>query len=279
MSSGVDLHLHSTASDGRYTPGQLVQMALQKKLRAIALTDHDTTDGIEELESAAQHTGLTAIPGVEISANVPGDLELHILGYYIDYRHAHLQEQLRELRESRLVRAREILRLLARAGLPLAWERVLALAGHGSIGRPHIAQAMVEAHYVNSVESAFRLYIGRGGLAYVERHKLAPQDAIGLVRQAGGVPVLAHPSQVIEYVASLVKAGLVGLEVYYNGYEEAEKQSLAKLAGKYGLIATGGSDFHGPGITSAVELGQVDVPWSAVEQLHAQWQANGHARP
>jgi 3',5'-nucleoside bisphosphate phosphatase len=273
MNNGVDLHLHSTASDGRYTPGQLVQLALGKELRAIALTDHDTTDGIEEAVAAAQQTGLTVIPGVEISTNVSGDLELHILGYHIDHRHAPLQKRLKELRESRLVRAREILRLLAKAGLPLTWERVLAMAGHGSIGRPHIAQAMVEAEYVNSVENAFRLYIGRGGPAYVERSKLAPEDAIALVRLAGGVPVLAHPSQVTEYIPSLARAGLAGLEVYYNGYEEAEKQSLAKLASKHGLIATGGSDFHGPGITSAADLGQIDVPWSAVERLQAQWQA------
>jgi predicted metal-dependent phosphoesterase TrpH len=278
MINGIDLHLHSTASDGRYTPTQLVELALQKELRAIALTDHDTTDGIEEALSAAQQAGLTVIPGVEISTNVSGDLELHILGYYIDHRHVPLQKRLQGLRESRLVRAREILRLLAKAGLPLPWERVLAMAGHGSIGRPHIAQAMVEAHYVNSVENAFRLYIGKGGPAYVERHKLAPGDAITLVRQAGGVPVLAHPSQVTEYIPSLVRAGLAGLEVYYNGYEEAEKQSLAKLASKHGLIATGGSDFHGPGITSAAELGQVGVPWSAVEQLQAQCEAQRNPR-
>jgi len=278
MNNGVDLHLHSTASDGRYAPSQLVQLALGKALRAIALTDHDTTDGIEEALAAAQQTSLTVIPGVEISTNVSGDLELHILGYHINHRHAPLQKRLQELRESRLVRAREILRLLAKAGLPLPWERVLAMAGHGSIGRPHIAQAMVEAGYVNSVENAFRLYIGRGGPAYVERYKLAPEDAIALVRQAGGVPVLAHPSQVTEYIPSLVQAGLAGLEVYYNGYEEAEKQSLAKLASKHGLIATGGSDFHGPGITSAADLGQVDVPWSAVERLLAQWQVERDPR-
>jgi predicted metal-dependent phosphoesterase TrpH len=278
MNNGVDLHLHSTASDGRYTPSQLVQLALQKELRAIALTDHDTTDGIDEALGAAQQTGLMVIPGVEISTNVSGDLELHILGYHIDHRHAPLQKRLQELRESRLVRAREILRLLAKAGLPLSWEQVLAVAGHGSIGRPHIAQAMVEAQYVNSVENAFRLYLGRGGPAYVERYKLAPEDAIALVRQARGVPVLAHPSQVTEYIPSLVRVGLAGLEVYYNGYEDAEKQSLAKLASKNGLIATGGSDFHGPGITSAAELGQVDVPWSAVERLQAQSHASGGPR-
>ena len=134
MNNGVDLHLHSTASDGRYAPSQLVQLALRKELRAIALTDHDTTGGIEEALSAAQQTGLTVIPGVEISTNVSGDLELHILGYHIDHRHGPLQKRLQELRESRLVRAREILRLLEKTGLPLPWERVLAMAGHGSIG-------------------------------------------------------------------------------------------------------------------------------------------------
>jgi predicted metal-dependent phosphoesterase TrpH len=267
MSSEIDLHLHSTASDGRYSPTELVHLALERNLRVIALTDHDTTTGLDEAISAAHETGVTVIPGVEISTNVPGTHELHILGYHIDPHYIPLQERLESLRMSRVDRAQKMVNLLTEAGHPLQWERLLTLAGSGSIGRPHIAQAMVEANYVESVEDAFRQYIGRGGRAYVERAKLSPQDAIQLILEAGGAPVLAHPSHVIEYIPGLAQSGLVGLEVYYNGYIEAEKTFLTGLARKYRLIATGGSDFHGEGITSATELGQTYVPWSAVEQL------------
>jgi len=268
MNSQIDLHLHSTASDGQYTPTELVQLALNKGLEVIALTDHDTTGGIDEALDAAHGTGLTVIPGVEISTDVPGNLELHILGYHINHHDERLQECLCRLRESRLDRARKMLKRLEQAGYPLPWERVMALAGSGSIGRPHIAQAMVEAAYVDSVESAFRLYIGRGAPAYVERAKLLPQEAIQTILAADGVPVLAHPSQVIEHIPFLVQNGLIGLEVYYNGYLQAEKRFLAQLATKHHLIATGGSDFHGPDIGLS-ELGQVYVPWSAVKELHA----------
>ena len=267
MSRQVDLHLHSTASDGIYTPAELVQLALDKAIQVIALTDHDTTEGIEEALDAAQGTGLTVVPGVEISTDVPGNRELHILGYHIDRHDAPLQECLEELRQSRLERVRKMVDLLAQAGCNLELDRLMAIAGRGSVGRPHIAQAMVEANCVNSVASAFRLYIGRGAPAYGFRSKLTAQEAIQIVLEAGGVPVLAHPSQLVEHIPELVRYGLAGLEVYYDGYEGAEKRFLAGLAQKYDLIATGGSDFHGPGITRAVDIGQVAVPWSAVEQL------------
>lgn len=269
MTNRIDLHIHSTASDGMFTPSELVGLALEKQMVVIAVTDHDTTAGVEEALAAARGTNLTVIPGVEINTTVPGNAELHILGYHIDCQYAPLQERLRALRESRRVRAQEMIDRLAEAGYPLAWDRLLELAGPGSIGRPHIAQAMVEAHYVHTIEHAFRLYIGRGASAYVERDKLSPEDAIDLIRAAGGTPVLAHPSQVIERLPSLVRAGLAGLEAYYYGYDPAERRFLAKLAEKHHLIATGGSDFHGPGITSAGDLGQIDVPESAVEGLNA----------
>jgi predicted metal-dependent phosphoesterase TrpH len=236
-------------------------------MRAIAVTDHDTTAGVEEALEAAQGTDLTVIPGVEISTDVPGVSELHILGYYIDWHYAPLQERLRSLRASRLNRARKMVERLAETGLPLQWEKLLDVADSGTIGRPHVAQAMVDAEYVDSVESAFALYIGRGAPAYVERDKLAPEEAIRLIRDAGGAPVLAHPRHLIEHLPALVKSGLAGLEVWYNGYEEPEKRFLAGLAAKHGIIATGGSDYHGSGITSATDMGQVDVPDLVLEQL------------
>ena len=269
MSGQVDLHLHSTASDGTYTPTDLVQLALTKGLRGIALTDHDTTEGIAEFLAAAQPTGLTAIPGVEISTDVPGDREIHILGYQLDYGDEQLQERLAKLRQSRRARLHKMLDLLAKVGCPLSLEQVSSVAGEGSVGRPHVAQALVNAKYVDSVESAFRRYIGWGAPAYVARAKLSPKDAIRLIAKAGGAPVLAHPLRVIEYIPTLVQAGLVGLEVYYLGYFQPEIGFLAGLAQKHKLMTTGGSDFHGPGITNATEPGQVHVPWSSVEELQA----------
>jgi predicted metal-dependent phosphoesterase TrpH len=265
----ADLHLHSTASDGYYTPSELVHMALDKGLHVIGLTDHDTTAGIAEAIKAAQGTALIVIPGVEISIDAAGDCEIHILGYCIDPSYPPLEETLTTLRRSRFERAGKMLELLGRSGCPLEWEQVLAFSGKGSVGRPHIAQAMVKAAYVDSVESAFRLYLGRGAPAYVPRLKLSSEEAIRLILESGGVPVLAHPSRCVEYIPRLVKAGLMGLEVYYTGYPEVEQRFLAGLATKHGLLVTGGSDFHGPGITNG-QLGQPDVPWAAVEALLAQ---------
>ena len=269
MSVRIDLHIHSTASDGAFTPTELVHLALAKGLQAIAVTDHDTTDGILEAQTAAAGTGLTVIPGVEISAGIPGTQELHLLGYHIDYRDPDLQRCLDRLHGSRLDRAHRTLDRLAESGCKLAWEHLVELSGGGVIGRPHIAQALVDAHHVDSIESAFRLYLGRGAPAYIERSKLSPRDAIQLILSAKGVPVLAHPSRVIEHIPSLVRNGLAGLEVYYPSHPLPEQHFLSRLASKHNLIATGGSDFHGAGITDAKELGIVDVPWTAVEQLQA----------
>lgn len=269
MSFRIDLHIHSTASDGVHTPSELVDLALEKGLQIIALTDHDTTKGIEEALSAARGTGLTVIPGIEISTDVPGANELHILGYCIDHHYPGLQQRLGRLGASRVHRARKTLERLAQAGHPLSWEHLIELAGGGVIGRPHIAQALVDAHYVDSVDDAFRRYLARGAPAYVERFRFSPPEAIQMIREAGGVPVLAHPSRIIEHIPSLVRLGIAGLEAYYPSYPPAEQHFLAGLARKHNLIVTGGSDFHGQGITEADDLGIVDVPWSAAEQLMA----------
>jgi predicted metal-dependent phosphoesterase TrpH len=269
MTNRVDLHLHSTASDGAHTPTELVRMSLQLGLQYISLTDHDTTGGTDEAIEAARGTGLTVIPGVEMSAHSDGAHEIHILGYYIDLAYGPLQERLAALRRSRRGRAQRVLDLLSRNGLPLSWDRVRELADGGSIGRPHIAQAMVEAHYVPSVEHAFRGYLGRAGIAYVPRDKLPPEEAVQLILDARGVPVLAHPGRVIEYIPGLVRAGLGGIEVYYNDYLEAETRFLEGLARKHGLVATGGTDYHGDGITTARAPGIRHVPVSAVEALRA----------
>ena len=266
MISKVDLHLHSTASDGQYTPVELVKMALERGLLVISITDHESTEGVEPALEAAKGTGLEVIPGVEISTDLP-KREAHLLGYYINYHHPHLQRELRLLRRSRRERAKGMIAKLADLGMPLEWKEVVKLAGNGSIGRPHIAQAMVERGYVASTDEAFANYIGRNGPAYVERYRLAPEEATRLIRAAGGLPALAHPANVLDLLPRLVKEGLVGLEAYYTGYSTKQMQDLAALAQKYNLIPTGGSDFHGQSVFPAAELGGVWVPMESAERL------------
>ena len=268
MISRVDLHLHSTASDGQYSPSELVAMALERDLLAIAITDHDTTAGIDEALEAARGTGLEVIPGVEISCDVPHE-EVHLLGYYFDHRHPALQGKLRAMRDARLQRAKGMLVRLAALGFPLPWEMVAELAGGESVGRPHIARAMVRMGYVASTDEAFVLYIGRDGPAYVERYKISPLDAVSLIKAARGLPVLAHPLKVTHFLPDLIERGLVGLEVYYNGYSPEDVRGLADLARKFDLIPTGGSDFHGSGVVDTVEVGGVKVPVESVERLRA----------
>ena len=191
----------------------------------------------------------------------------------MDYRSPWLQSVLGRLRDSRLARAQQMVKRLTAIGFPLAWERVAEIAGAGSaIGRPHVAQAMLERGYVNSIEEAFWRYIGRGGPAYVERFKLAPAEAVRLVRKVGGVPVLAHPLGIMDVVPELIQVGLAGLEAYYPGYSEEEIRFLLAQAAKYRLLVTGGSDFHGGSVMPEIQLGSVNVPLSVVEELKKQWQ-------
>jgi len=268
MISRVDLHLHSTASDGQFSPSDLVAMALERNLLAIAITDHDTTEGVSEALEAARGTGLEVIPGIEISTDVSRE-EVHLLGYYIDYHDPALEKKLCAFRQARLHRAKEMLAKLAALGFPLQWEMVAELAGGGSVGRPHIAQTMVRMGYVASTDEAFSLYIGRNGPAYVERYKLSPLEAVSLIKEARGLPVLAHPLKVTHFLPSLIERGLVGLEVYYNGYSAEDIRELADLARKFDLIPMGGSDFHGPGVLDTVEMGGIWVPMESVKRLRA----------
>lgn len=268
----VDLHVHTNASDGYYAPRQVVEMALQLGMRALAIADHDSTDGVAEAQEAADSTPLEIVPAVEINAEF-ARTELHILGYYIDCQSPWLQDMLQRLRDGRLSRAQQMVKRLARIGLPLSWERVAAIAGEGSaIGRPHVAQAMLERGYVSSVQEAFFRYIGRGGPAYVERFKLSPVEAVRLVHKVGGIPVLAHPLGIMDVVPELLPAGLAGLEAYYSGYSEEETRLVLAQAAKYRLLITGGSDFHGGGIMPETQLGSVNVPLSVVGELKRRWQ-------
>jgi predicted metal-dependent phosphoesterase TrpH len=267
---GVDLHLHTTASDGIHSPQQIVEMAAKRELKYIAITDHDTLGGMPEaLSAATAYNGLTIIPGVEISTDYPGGLT-HILGYFINYNDAELHEGLRQMRQSRSLRAQGMVERLNKLGIAVKWERVKQIAGDASIGRPHIAQALIEEGFIKSREEAFIRYIGQGGPAYVERIKKSPEDAVKMILDSGGLPVLAHPLTLDEpekMIARLKKAGLTGVEAHYGEFSNEQVSNLLKLADKYKLFATGGSDYHGFGYDYEVKPGENDVPLSCALQM------------
>jgi len=270
--SKVDLHIHSTVSDGRLSPEEVVHRAVKAGLTIIALTDHDTVDGtIPALEAAKAFPKLKVIPGVEISSYVT-EGEVHILGYFIDYTHPELQATLGRMRNSRQERAQGMIAKLRDLGLPVEWERVKELAGTGSMGRPHIAQAMLEKGYITSIQEAFTKYIAHGKPAYVAQKKLSPAEVVQKILQANGLPVLAHPLTTKNpetMIAELKASGLVGIESYYKNYTAEEINGLLSLANRHGLITTGGSDYHGLDNNTETMIGGVDVPIESAEQLIA----------
>ena len=273
---GIDLHIHTSESDGRFTPEEIVHRAAEAGLSVIAITDHDNVDGIAPaLTAAAAFPQLRVMPGVEISTDVP-DGEVHVLGYCLDYTDRELLGALERMRSSRVTRARKMVARLAELGLPVDWERVLEFAGEGSVGRPHIAQALLENGHIGSLAEAFDGYIGRNAPAYVERDKMTPTEAVELILAAGGLPVMAHPMTVPDpeaTIGELQAAGLVGIEVYYAGHSTATVERLAALAARTGLIPTGGSDYHGldddASASAETPFGQVAVPPESVERLLA----------
>ena len=270
--SKVDLHIHSTVSDGRLSPAEVVRKSAEAGLTVIALADHDSVDGtVPALEAAQTSPWLRVIPAVEISTYVPKG-EVHVLGYFIDYTHRELQATLKRMRNSRREQAQGMITRLRELGLPIEWQRVKEIAGSGSTGRPHIAQAMLEKGYIASIKEAFDKYISWGGPAYVERDKMSPIEATKLILRTSGLPVLAHPLTISDpemVIAELKAAGLVGMEVYYKDYTEDERNGLARLARKYKLIATGGSDYHGLDASTETMIGGTDVPLESAEQLIA----------
>ncbi len=268
--SKVDLHIHSSVSDGRFSPAEVVRKAAEAGLTAIALADHDNVDGIAPaLEAAKNFPWLKVIPCVEISTDVPQG-EVHMLGYFIDYTHQELLASLEKMRVSRQKRAQGMIAKLENLGLTIEWERVKEIAGSGSVGRPHIAQALLEKGYIASIKEAFTKYIGWGGPAYVEREKMSPVEAVRLILRANGLPVLAHPLFINELEAMVVElkaSGLVGLEAYYDNSTAEEINRLVNLADKYGLIVTGGSDYHGLDESAETLIGGANVPVESAEQL------------
>lgn len=273
MANSIDLHTHSTASDGLYAPADLLQRAHEAGLRTLALTDHDSTEGLAEAKEAAEHLQMELIPGIELNSDV-GEREIHVLGYFLEYQRPEFQATLKVLRDARVRRGERMVELLNEQGIHISWERVRELA-QGSVGRPHVARALMEAGYVSSIGEAFDKYIGKQSPAYVPRYKLTPEDAVRLINSANGLAAMAHPitlpglDELRRWLPGLHAAGMVGLETYYGPYTEQEVEALRTLADEYDLIPTGGTDYHGPGI-HPTPLGGRYVPAESVERLRAE---------
>lgn len=268
MRAKGDFHLHSTHSDGRKTPAELAVIAHRNGLRVMALTDHDSLQGMAEMRAAlARYPQIMLVPGVELSTDIPGN-EIHVLGYWVDEHDPHFQSELTRFREGRVGRGREMVEKLAALGMPVSWERVQEIAGDASIGRPHVARALVEAGHVASTDEAFERFIGRNGPAYAEREKMTPAQAVELIRAAGGIPVCAHPTYIDDMegeLAKLVPAGLIGMEVYYRRYTPEQVESLRRVADRLGLFPLGGSDYHAMDRDAECEPGDIPLPDEIVD--------------
>ena len=247
----IDLHLHSTFSDGTYTPEQLVKMAKATGLKAISITDHDTVDGTREAVDAGAEFGLRIVPGVELSVFLD-DFHFHLLGYHFDWRDQRLKAKLDRLQASRSRRNSMIISNLQKLGLDITEDELKKISSGGQIGRPHIARLLVEKKIVKDIDQAFALYLRKGKPGYARRFIYHVEEAISLIQESGGCAVLAHPAQISrsipvldDLLSHLKRIGLAGLEIYYPTQKGSFLKSLKRLASSYGLFETGGSDYHG----------------------------------
>jgi predicted metal-dependent phosphoesterase TrpH len=274
MGSKGDFHTHSTASDGRLTPTELVDLVASQGVQYHALTDHDSTEGVAEARTAAgNHPGYHLIPGVEFGTDIEG-AEIHMLGLFLSPDDPELQSILKELRDGRLDRGEGIVKKLREQGKMIEWSRVQEIAGDAAVGRPHIAQALVEAGYVKKVADAFDTLIGRNGTAYVERRKMTPAEAVEFIIKRGGLACWAHPAdmgitneQVEPILKGLKEAGMQAMEVFYKDYSPATIEFLRGLTKKYELLPLGGSDYHGIFGNEERLPGDIPLPDSSVERL------------
>ncbi|MDQ3548097.1 MAG: PHP domain-containing protein [Chloroflexota bacterium] len=266
----ADLHTHSTASDGTLAPADLVRQASRRGLTILALTDHDTTGGLAEAIATGEELGIRVIPGIELSTDVSAG-EVHMLGYGIDPGSESLQSALARYRQARLERAERIISRLRDLGVDLPEGSVQASASDAALGRPHIARAMIAAGYVQTVSEAFDRFLGNDKPAYIaSERKPTPAEAIALIRAAGGLPVHAHPCTSDDFpgsLAALIEAGLAAIEVYYAEYTPDRRETLARVAASYGLLATGGSDYHGEQFKERRELGSVNLPADVLQRF------------
>lgn len=268
----IDLHVHSTASDGTLSPAAVVAEARASGVAIVALTDHDTMDGVPEALAAGEAEGVRVVPGVELNTDSSAG-EVHVLGYCISPQEEPFRRLLESRRRARTVRAHKMVERLRELGMPIKFADVERAAGGGNIGRPHVARALVAAGYARDVREAFERWLYKGGPAYVKRDSLTPVEAIEAVKAAGGVPVLAHPGRIADQsiIPRLIEAGLEGLECFYPEHSPEQTERYLALAQRHGLLVTGGTDFHGPGSTHATPIGAVSAPPEAAEELLRRW--------
>ena len=271
----IDLHTHSTASDASFSPADLIALAKRKNLKAIALTDHDTTDGLAEAREAAAKYNIEFIPGIELSARFNG--ELHIVGIYIDEKNEKLNASMDFLNSARNERNKNIIKLLQDEGLSITFEEAEKLSGGGMMGRTHIAQILTNKGYTLSVKEAFKKYLSPGKIGFCDYERLSPKECIELIKAAGGIAVLAHchylkmdNDELTEFIKNLKNYGLDGIETYYSEYTFKNHSDYTKIAHKLDLLESGGSDFHGmykPHIELGSGMGNLLVPYSILEKI------------
>ena len=265
----IDLHTHTTASDGLDAPARLVTLAARRGLSVLGITDHDTLAGLDAAEAAASAQGITLVPGVELSTTVQG-AEVHILGYFVDRHDAAFVERLADLAAARVRRVERMIERLHELGYPVDRDAILAGAALGSVGRPHVARALMAIGAADSVTDAFERFLKPGRPAYIPRERFTPEDAVRLLVTHGAVPVLAHPfstNDVEGTLRRLVPVGLRGLETYYAEYAPEQHAELRAIAVAWNLVPTGGSDYHGAGFREGRDLGTAPVPDEVVARL------------
>ncbi len=265
----ADLHLHTVFSDGTFTPAELVKASVKAGLSAIAVTDHDTVEGVTPAIEAAEKEDIELLPGIELTVEYQA-IEIHMLGYLIDYKCAKLGKRIEVLKHNRVERVYKICDKLKKMGACLDPQAVFDISGNGTVGRLHIARAMVKQNLVNSLYDAFKTYIGDKCPAYVLGFRFSPQEAIELIRDAGGIPVLAHPYLMNndELIPKFAALGLMGLEVYYPEHTQRLISRYRAMARKHNLLVTGGSDYHGDAKRN-VKLGCLKVDYELVKRLKA----------
>ena len=273
-----DFHLHSTASDGVHTPTWLMETAAAKGIRSLSLTDHDSTEGLAEARDAADRLGLRLVPGLELSTDF-GKSDVHLLAFGMDIGSRHLQEFLRTMREGRIGRVIRIVEILKEVGAPIELSRVLEIAGDATVGRPHVALALLERGHITSVQEAFDRWLGNGKVADVERPKQSPEESIKTVHDNGGLVFVAHPVFISDdyptVVEQLAAWGADGVETYYKHYDAPTVTLHRELADRLGVATSGGSDYHGLGNPDDREMGDIPFPDEEVHRFVAYLEHQG----